>query len=142
MGDVAELLVKGYVKTRRLPFLWCSGSIIVIFGDDDAYPVQPQLKENIWQFAVSLCQNFFAGFNKKITDANAIGGDGVDDTQRANHYEIVTDFFVMVNDLVMFFPEHFIMTTELLTSVVDVALWSIEKLSNYEAYGSVVIHYL
>ena len=137
VGDVAELLVESYVKTGYGSFLWCSGSIIVIFGDDDAYPVQPQLKENIWQFAVSLCQNFFSGFNK-ITDANASGSDGVNANQRANYYEIVTDFFVMVNDMVMFFPEHFIMTTELLTSVVDVALWSIEKLSNYEAYGYVI----
>ncbi|SMN18421.1 similar to Saccharomyces cerevisiae YOR160W MTR10 Nuclear import receptor, mediates the nuclear localization of proteins involved in mRNA-nucleus export [Maudiozyma saulgeensis] len=122
LGDIAELLVKGYSTTGIGSFLWCSGSVIVIFGDDDTYPISPAIKESVWQFSLSQCGTFVTKFNK------------MDTAEINKYYDIVMDFFAMVSDLVMFYPKEFIMTTDLLTSIVDVALICVNKLENFDAY--------
>ncbi|CCF57517.1 hypothetical protein KAFR_0C05260 [Kazachstania africana CBS 2517] len=122
LGSVAEFLVQGYATTGYGSFLWCSGSIIVIFGDDDSFPIPIALRESVWQFALSQCKTFIVNFSK------------MNKIQLNNYYEIIMDFFAMVSDLVMFFPKEFILSTELLGSVIDVAIESINKLENYDAY--------
>ena len=122
LGDIAEFLVNGYSATGFGSFLWCSGSIIVIFGDDDTYPVSPEIKENVWKFAISQCSTFITNFG------------GLDKDSLNQHYDIVMDFFSMVSDLVMFYPKDFILTTDLLTNIVDVALVCVNKLENFDAY--------
>lgn len=122
LGDIAEFLVNGYATTGFGSFLWCSGSIIVIFGDDDTYPVSPQIKESVWKFALSQCGTFVTNFGS------------LDKTHLNQHYDIVMDFFSMVSDLVMFYPKEFILTTELLTNIIDVSLVCVNKLENFDAY--------
>lgn len=122
LGAVAELLVNGYATTGLGSFLWCSGSIIVVFGDDDTYPVTPQIKENVWTFSLSQCSTFMLNFDK------------MDKIQLNNYYDIVMDFFAMVSDLVMFYPREFLLTTELLSNIIEVALESVNKLENFDAY--------
>ena len=122
LGDIAETLVNGYTKTGFGSFLWCSGSIIVIFGDDDTYPVSPQIKASVWQFALSQCSTFVVNFKK------------MDTAEINKYYDIIMDFFAMVSDLVMFYPKEFIMTTELLTGIMDVALVCVNNLENFDAY--------
>lgn len=122
LGSVAEFLVQGYASTGFGSFLWCSGSIIVIFGDDESFPVSPELKQAVWQFAISQCSTFVINFNK------------MDKVQLNNYYEIIMDFFSMVSDLVMFYPKEFIMSTDLLGNIVDVAIEAVNKLETLDAY--------
>lgn len=122
LGPLAEFLVQGYATTGLGSFLWCSGSIIVIFGDDESFPVSPELKEAVWQFALSQCSTFIMNFQK------------MDKIQLNNYYEVIMDFFSMVSDLVMFYPKQFIMSTELLGNVVDVAIEAVNKLETLDAY--------
>lgn len=122
LASVAEFLVNGYAITGYGSFLWCSGSLIVIFGDDESFPISPQLKEATWQFALSQCGTFVMNFNKMNKD------------ELNKYYEIIMDFFAMISDLVMFYPREFIMSTELLENIVDVALESINKIETYDAY--------
>lgn len=122
LASVAEFLVNGYATTGYGSFLWCSGSLIVIFGDDESYPIPPQLKEATWQFALSQCSTFVLNFNKMNKD------------ELNKYYEIIMDFFAMISDLIMFYPREFIMSTELLENIVEVALEAINTIETYDAY--------
>lgn len=122
LESVAAFLAQGYATTGIGSYLWCSGSIIVVYGDDEALPVPPQLKNAVWQFAVSQTDTFMVNFNKiEVARLNA-------------HYESIMDFFSMISDLIMFYPKEFILTTELLGSTTDIALKCVTKLDNYDAY--------
>ncbi|CCK68825.1 mRNA transport regulator MTR10 KNAG_0B03840 [Huiozyma naganishii CBS 8797] len=122
LPSVAEFLVQGYALTGFGSFLWCSGSIIVVFGDEESFPIPPAMRNAVWAFAVSQCETFVINFNK------------MDTAQLNNYYEIVMDFFSMVSDLIMFYPKEFISATELLGNVVTVAIATVNKLENYDAY--------
>lgn len=122
LSSVAEFLVQGYMTTGLGSYLWCSGSIIVVFGDDESLPVPPQLKEAIWQFALSQTNTFVSNFAK------------MDKSLLNDQYESIMDFFSMISDLLMFYPREFILSESLLVGVVEVALNSVVKLKNYDAY--------
>lgn len=122
LQSVAEFLAQGYAATGVGSYLWCSGSIIVVYGDDEALPVPPQLKEAVWQFAVSLSETFMGNFSQ------------IEDAQINNHYESIMDFFSMITDLIMFYPKEFIMNNALLGNISDVALKCVTKVENYDAY--------
>lgn len=119
---VAEFLAQGYAATGLGSYLWCSGSIIVVYGDDEALPVPTQLKDAVWHFAVTQSNTFIQNFNKI-------------QTERINdHYESIMDFFSMISDLIMFYPKEFLLSSELLGSTADVALKSVTRVENYDAY--------
>lgn len=122
LSSVVEILVQGYANTGLGSYLWCSGSIIVVFGDDESLPISPQLKAAVWQFALSQSETFFFNYKK-------IGKENLN-----NYYELVMDFFAMVSDLIMFYPKEFILSNDILGNVIDVALSSVTKLENYDAY--------
>ncbi|CAR28020.1 hypothetical protein ZYGR_0N05080 [Zygosaccharomyces rouxii] len=122
LSSVAEFLVQGYMTTGLGSYLWCSGSIIVVFGDDESLPVPPQLREAVWQFALSQTNTFITNFAK------------MDKGLLNDEYESIMDFFSMISDLLMFYPREFILSESLLVSVVEVALASVIKLKNYDAY--------
>ncbi|CDH17659.1 probable mRNA transport regulator MTR10 [Zygosaccharomyces bailii ISA1307] len=122
LSSVAEFLMQGYLTTGLGSYLWCSGSIIVVFGDDESLPIPPQLKEIIWQFAVSQTSNFVAIFGKM--DRNVLN----------DAYEPIMDFFSMASDMLMFYPREFILSDSVLVNVVEVALNSVIKLKNFDAY--------
>ncbi|KAK5774197.1 hypothetical protein RI543_004484 [Arxiozyma heterogenica] len=122
LSTLADFLVQEYATTGFGSLLWCSGSVIVIFGDGESFPVSPELKEAVWQFALSQCSTFIINFQK------------MDKIQLNNYYEVIMDFFSMVSDLVMFYPKEFIMSTELLDNVVDVAIEAVNKLETLDAY--------
>lgn len=122
LSPVAEFLAQGYLTTGLGSYLWCSGSIIVVFGDDESLPIPPQLKEAIWQFAVSQTSNFVSNFAK------------LDKSRLNDAYESIMDFFSMVSDMLMFYPRDFILSDSVLMNVVQVALNSVIKLRNFDAY--------
>ncbi|QLQ78271.1 hypothetical protein HG537_0A05180 [Torulaspora globosa] len=122
LESVAAFLAQGYATTGIGSYLWCSGSIIVVYGDDEALPVPPQLKDAVWQFAVSQTNTFMVNFNK------------IEVARINDHYESIMDFFSMISDLIMFYPKEFILTTELLGSTTDISLKCVTQLDNYDAY--------
>lgn len=122
LSSVAEFLVQGYMTTGLGSYLWCSGSIIVVFGDGESLPVPSRLREAVWQFALSQTNIFvtnFAKINKNLLD---------------DEHESIMDFFSMISDLLMFYPREFILSDSLLVSIVEVALTSVIRLKNYDAY--------
>ncbi|QLL30706.1 hypothetical protein HG536_0A05210 [Torulaspora globosa] len=122
LESVAAFLAQGYATTGIGSYLWCSGSIIVVYGDDEALPVPPQLRDAVWQFAVSQSDTFMVNFNK------------IEDARLNDEYESIMDFFSMISDLIMFYPKEFILTSVLLEGTTDIALKCITKLDNYDAY--------
>lgn len=120
--SVAEFLAQGYAATGLGSYLWCSGSIIVVYGDDEALPVPPQLKDAVWHFAVSQSDTFIQNFHKFRED------------RLNDYYESIMDFFSMISDLIMFYPKEFILSSELLGNTTDIALKSVTRVENYDAY--------
>ncbi|KAI8392944.1 Importin-beta N-terminal domain [Nakaseomyces glabratus] len=122
LPSVAEVLVQGYSSTGFGSYLWCSGSVIVIFGDDESFPVSPQLKDSVWNFALSQCQTFMVNFNK------------INQRELKNYHDLVMDFFSMISDLLMFYPENFIFSTELIQQILKVAELSLTNIEQYDTY--------
>lgn len=122
LPSVAEFLTQGYSTTGFGSYLWCSGSLIVIFGDDESFPISPDLKNAIWKFALSQCETFILNFNK------------FNKTQLNDYHEAIIDFFSLISDLIMFYPGEFLNSPELLTPVLNVSLECVSKLDNYDAY--------
>ncbi|AET40203.1 mRNA transport regulator MTR10 Ecym_5454 [Eremothecium cymbalariae DBVPG len=123
---VVEMLAQNYAKTGLGSYLWCSGSLIYVFGDDESYPIPPELKQAVWCFACSQCETFLNNFSK------------INPSEIDMYFENVQDFFLMVLDIIMFYPKQFITTTELVGSVVDCALQCLDKLSNFDCYITVI----
>ncbi|CCE63300.1 hypothetical protein TPHA_0E02080 [Tetrapisispora phaffii CBS 4417] len=122
LSSVVEFLANGYRVTGLGSYLWCTGAIVVVYGDDESLPISPEIKEAVWQFAVSQNNTFIQNFKS------------IDKSTLDNYFESIMDFFSMISDLLMFYPEHFIMSEELLGNVTDVALESVTNLGNYDAY--------
>ncbi|CAI6773569.1 ALI_HP2_G0049760.mRNA.1.CDS.1 [Saccharomyces cerevisiae] len=122
LPSVAEFLIQGYLTTGFGSYLWCSGSLIVMFGDDESFPISPSLKDAVWKFALSQCETFILNFNK------------FDKLQLNDYHEAIIDFFSLISDLIMFYPGAFLNSTELLGPVLNVALECVNKLDNYDAY--------
>lgn len=121
---VTEFVTKGYSTTGLGAYLWFSGSVIYVYGDDEFYPVDIQIKEAVWQFACSQCSTFFNNFETMQT--------------LDKFFEMVHDFFIMCNDMLMFFPEKMINTPMLMSSLVQWNLQSLPKLDNFEAYMTLI----
>lgn len=126
LPKIADLLVQGYLNTGIGSYLWCSGSIIYIFGDDESYSIHPEIKDAVWQFACSQCTTF-------LTNFSSIPPNEID-----NYFELIQDFYLMVLDILMFYPKEFITTTELMRSVVQCGLQSLDKLENFDAYMVII----
>lgn len=121
---VSEFVAKGYSTSGLGAYLWFSGSIIYVYGDDEYYPVDVQVKEAVWQFACQQCSTFFNNFKSMQT--------------LDKFFEMVHDFFLMCNDLLMFFPEHMMNTPVLISSLIQWDLESLPKLDNFEAYMTLI----
>ncbi|EJS41659.1 mtr10p [Saccharomyces arboricola H-6] len=122
LPSVAEFLIQGYSTTGFGSYLWCSGSLIVIFGDDESFPISPELKNAVWKFALSQCETFILNFNK------------FNKSQLNDYHEAIVDFFSLISDLIMFYPGEVLNSTELLNQILNVALECVNKLDNYDAY--------
>ncbi|EDO14419.1 hypothetical protein Kpol_218p4 [Vanderwaltozyma polyspora DSM 70294] len=126
LSSVVEFLVDGYSNTGFGSYLWCSASLIVVFGDDESLPISPQLKSEIWRFGCAQSLTFIMSFAS------------LDHSNINDYYEQIMDFFAMVSDLIMFYPKEFILSTDLLGNVVDIAIASVHKLENYDAYTFII----
>ncbi|AEY94768.1 FAAR115Cp [Eremothecium gossypii FDAG1] len=123
---VVDMLAKNYAETGLGSYLWCSGSLIYVFGDDESYPVPPELKNAVWLFACSQCGTFLENFAK------------INPSELDLYFENIQDFFLMMLDVLMFYPKQFITTSALVESVADCALSSVDKLNNFDSYITVI----
>ena len=121
---VTEFVAKGYSSSGLGAYLWFSGSVIYVYGDDEYYPVDEQTKEAVWQFACQQCSTFFDNFKSMQT--------------LDKFFEMVHDFFIMCNDLLMFFPKHLLNAPMFISSLIECDLESLPKLDNYEAYMTLI----
>ncbi|SCU88752.1 LANO_0D02982g1_1 [Lachancea nothofagi CBS 11611] len=126
LPSVANFLAEAYGTTGLGIYLWCSGSIIAVFGDDESFPIDSQTKEAVWQFTCTQCVTFMNTFN-------ASNGEDI-----GQHQDSVQDFFMMMTDVVMFFPDRLLVSSALLGPVFAVGLSCITKVSNYDAYITII----
>lgn len=122
LENITKLLVLGYSKTGFGSYLWCSSSIIVIFGDDESFPIPPLLKDSVWLFALSQCETFVRNYD--MIGKSSLNG----------YAELIMDFFTMTSDLIMFYPKQFILSDNLMGKIIEIAIDSITKLDNPDAY--------
>lgn len=124
LPEVIEFVTKGYSSSGLGGYLWFSGSVIYVYGDDEYYHIEPQIKGAVWQFACTQCSTFLNNF------------DSIQNLDK--FFEMVHDFFLMCNDMLMFFPEQLINTPMLMSSLTQCDLQSLPKLENYEAYMTLI----
>ncbi|CEP62879.1 mRNA transport regulator MTR10 LALA0_S06e05952g [Lachancea lanzarotensis] len=126
LPSTANFLAEAYASTGLGIYLWCSGSIIAVFGDDESFPIDAQTKEAVWQFSCTQCLTFMNTFNTASPET------------LEQYQESVQDFFMMLTDIVMFFPEHYLQATALLGPSFSMGLTCVTKMQNYDAYITVI----
>lgn len=126
LPSVANFLAQSYASTGFGVYLWCSGSIIAVFGDDESFPIDPQTKEAVWEFTCTQCLTFMNNFN-------AISG-----TEFEQYHDSIQDFFMMMTDAVMFFPDRFVTSGAVLGPVFSAGLKCVTRIPNYDSYITIV----
>ncbi|SCU85903.1 LAME_0D03488g1_1 [Lachancea meyersii CBS 8951] len=126
LPSVATFLADGYASTGLGIYLWCSGSIISVFGDDESFPIDAQTKEAVWQFSCTQCQIFMTTFN------------AASQATIEQYQDSVQDFFMMITDVVMFFPDRFLQAGNLLGPSFSMGLACVTKVPNYDAYITII----
>ncbi|CCH58469.1 hypothetical protein TBLA_0A06770 [Henningerozyma blattae CBS 6284] len=124
LPSIMEFLVEGYSQTGFGSFLWCSGSLIACYGDEESLPISKEIRNAVWEFSLSQCNTFLINFEK------------IQKSELNNFYEMIMDFFAMCSDLLMFYPGEFINSNDsiLLTNIFDIALGSVTHLENFDSY--------
>ncbi|KAH3900308.1 mRNA transport regulator MTR10 SCDLUD_003280 [Saccharomycodes ludwigii] len=138
LPSIVEFIAHGFSTTGLSCYLWCSGSIIAIFGDTDSYPtISPQVKSAVWEFACQQCITFMNNFNKIPLD---IQNDGNADSDKIilQYSDMIYDFFLMVSDALMFYPEEFINSYGLMDQIVEIILKTCTVLNDSETCGLVI----
>ncbi|SCU88674.1 LAMI_0D10946g1_1 [Lachancea mirantina] len=126
LASIANFLVDGYSSSGYGSYLWCSGAIISVFGDEDSFPIDPSVKSAVWQFICSQCVTFMGNFNM------------LNKTTLDDYYESIQDFFMMMTDVVMFFPDRLLTSETLLGPSLAIGLECVNQIQNYDAYITVV----
>lgn len=122
LPSMVELLIQGYESTGLDWYLWCSASVIRTFGDDESFPIGAEVRQAVWRFALSQCISFMKRFEQ------------IDKALLNENYGLVQSFFIMVDDILMFYPQELITSDELLGPIVSVGLECITKIENYDGY--------
>ncbi|KAI5967913.1 MTR10 [Candida margitis] len=127
LPQIAEILHQGYRQTQFGCYLWVSGVVIRVFGDDE-YSSQ-EITAAAYNFGLEQCQSFFEQFSNK------------DESQIKLIPDVIEDFFRMLNDLLMFFPFKLIPTLDLLDSIIKTAKVTLSVVNEYNPIISCV-HFL
>lgn len=127
LPQIAEILHQGYKQTQFGCYLWVSGVVIRVFGDDE-YSSQ-EITSAAYNFGLEQCQSFFEHFSNK------------DENQLKQIPDVIEDFFRMLNDLLMFFPFKLIPTLDLLVSIIKTAKVTLTVINEYNPIIS-CIHFL
>ena len=127
MPQIAQILHQGYKQTEFGCYLWVSGVVIRVFGDDE-YSSE-EITSAAYNFGLEQCQSFFEQFFTK------------DEGQVKHIPDVIEDFFRMLNDLLMFFPFKLIPNLDLLDSIIKTAKVTLTVINEYNPIIS-CIHFL
>lgn len=128
LQSILHLLLEGFKVNKFGCYLYVSGTILKVFGDEESF--EPQLIETIFKFGVEQCLQFFE-LLKNVADFNAIP-------------DIIEDFFRMLDDLLMYYPNQFFDVSDdnlIIQPSIECSMGLIESLENFESLIS-IIHYL
>lgn len=127
LKDILNLLIEGFKMNSFGCYLYVSGSILKTFGDEELY--DSQLIDLTFKFGVQQCTNFFHLISL-TKDYNQMP-------------DVVEDFFRMVDDLVMYYPNQFfdLDNQQIINPSFECSLILIDSLENFDSVIS-IIHYL
>ncbi|KAI5957749.1 MTR10 [Candida theae] len=127
LPQIAKILHQGYKQTQLGCYLWVSGVVIRVFGDDEFS--SQEITSAAYNFGLEQCQSFFEQFFNK------------NEGQIKQIPDVIEDFFRMLNDLLMFFPFRLIPTLDLLDSIIKTAKITLTVVNEYNPIIS-CIHFL
>ncbi|KAG5418542.1 MTR10 [Candida metapsilosis] len=127
LPQIVNILHQGYKQTQFGCYLWVSGVVIRVFGDDEFS--SPEITSAAYNFGLEQCQSFFEQFFNK------------DEGSIKQIPDVIEDFFRMLNDLLMFFPFKMIPTIDLLDSIIKAAKITLTVINEYNPIIS-CIHFL
>lgn len=111
LPDLASVLHQGFVLTHQGSYLWALGGIIREFGDEYC---EQDTRQAVYDFSLGQCLNFITY---------------VASTPMSQHPDDVDDFFLMVSDILMFFPEKFMANGELVALMIKVLEVAVQTVS-------------
>lgn len=127
ISDIVNLLIEGFKINHFGCYLFVSGAIIKEFSDDQEF--EPEIINSVFQFGVEQAKNFFTVLSS-TNDFNEIS-------------DVIEDFFRMLDDLLMYFPNQYFDANDELLLIPSVES-SIILLDSLDAFDSIIaiIHYL
>ncbi|EDK45683.1 conserved hypothetical protein [Lodderomyces elongisporus NRRL YB-4239] len=128
LPQIAEVLHQGFNQTHYGCYLWVTGVVIRVFGDDEFS--SPEITTAVYEFGLQQCQSFFEHFSSHKSE-----------TEVRLHPDVIEDFFRMLNDLLMFFPFKLILNYDLLNSISKVVDITLTVINEYNPIIS-CIHFL
>lgn len=131
LQNIMNLLVEGFKYNNFGVYLYVSGSIIREFLDSESYG--SNLINSIFEFGGQQSQSFFNMLQDKLSSNNNF--NEISDT--------IEDFFRMLDDLLMYYPNQFFEIDENIIFIpsVELSLILIDSLETFESIIS-IIHYL
>ncbi|KAI3403296.2 MTR10 [Candida oxycetoniae] len=128
LPQIAEILHQGFKQTHFGCYLWVTGVVIRVFGDDEFSP--PEITLAVYEFAMQQAQLFFEQLFSQKSQGEV-----------ENCSEVIEDFFRMTNDLLMFYPFEFIPNFDFLTSIFKACQIVLSIVNEYNPIIS-CIHFL
>ncbi|KAI5964099.1 MTR10 [Candida pseudojiufengensis] len=118
LPQFAEILHHGYQQTQFGCYLWVSGVVIRVYGDEEIN--SKEITNAVLEFSILQCQTFFQQL--KTLDSN---------NNVKQIPDVIEDFYRMMNDLLMFYPFEIIPNLDLLHSVFEATIITLTKLDEY-----------
>ncbi|EGV65972.1 Nuclear import receptor [Yamadazyma tenuis] len=127
LKDIITLLIEGFKVNNFGCYLYVSGTILKVFGDEEAF--EPDLINTVCKFGVEQANYFFTS----LSSAKNISGIP----------DVIEDFFRMLDDFLMYYPNQFfdLHDSAVLNPSIESSMVLIDSLENFESVISIV-HYL
>lgn len=129
LKNLIDLLLQGFKFNNFGCYLYVSGSILREFSDPEHFELS--LINDVFKFGVEQCLNFFKILSTK-------------DTKSLNEIpDVIEDFFRMLDDLLMYYPNQFfdIDETIIINPSIEASVLLFDNFESFEGTIS-VIHYL
>ncbi|KAI5956481.1 MTR10 [Candida jiufengensis] len=118
LPQFAEILHQGYQQTQFGCYLWVSGVVIRVYGDEDVN--SKEITQAVLEFSIHQCQTFFQQIKNLDSNNNV-----------KQIPDVIEDFYRMLNDLLMFYPFEIIPNSEFLDQVYQATIITLTKLDEY-----------
>ncbi|KAG0676827.1 Nuclear import receptor [Pichia californica] len=129
LKSIENLLIYGFKNYKFGCYLWCSGSLIKEFSNEEDEDIDEFIKldnntlNDVWNFSLEQIKIFINIYNDSNNDIND---------------DIVEDFYRMMNDILMFKPLELLNNFEIVEIIYKLSIEIIDKFNEFEILNLII----